>query len=176
MTKKRIILLTFTILIVFSLVFTAAANPWKARFKVRNQTEQDIIIILVPIEEEGEYYSQLVVPAYNVEDENEAARAIKDIEELRENQSTKFTIERSLYEAEVFACGMRAKGTIDLTRNLKLNFTPCEDMAEYWRKKYHGEPSMEKPNWFKGPGMSEWRFVYGVPPESLDWEYVDDLD
>ena len=83
---------------------------------------------------------------------------------------------KDIYQAEVFACGMRAKGEIDLTRNLKLNFTACDDMAEYWRPKYHGEPSMEKPNWFKGPGMSEWRFVYGVPPEPFDWEYVDDLD
>ena len=154
----------------------AAANPWKARFKVINQTQQDIYLILKSMEKDGEYYPQLVVRRFNVEKEDEADRVVIDEDDLRANQTTKFTIVKDIYEAEVFACGMRAKGEIDLTRNLKLNFTACDDMAEYWRPKYHGEPSMEKPNWFKGPGMSEWRFVYGVPPEPFDWEYVDDLD
>ena len=174
MAKQRLILLTLTLLILFSLVMIAAANPWKAQFKVRNQTPEDIYLILYPaLEEEGIIYPQLRVDAFDLE---ESEKTLYDRDELVELQSTRFTIVRDVYKAEVQACGMRAVGTIDLTRNLKLNFTPCEDMASYWKPKYLGEPSMEKPNWFRAPGMSDWRFVFQVPPEPVDYEFVEEAD
>jgi len=85
-----------------------------------------------------------------------------------ENNTSMFTIEREIYYARIVACGVVMDGTIDLTRNLKLNITPCYSMLRYEDPRYLGEPSMEKPNWFRAPGMSLWRFQYTLPKVDLE--------
>jgi hypothetical protein len=71
-----------------------------------------------------------------------------------------FTIERKVYEAQVYACGVTATGKIDLTRNLLLNFVACDQWWQTSHPRFLGEPSQEKPNWFMTPGMADWRFVF----------------
>ena len=177
MKKQRVILVVITLLFILAVFSLIAANPWRARFKVINLTDADIFIILHPESEDGTDYPQLIARTAPEQDEDED-EVVSDnpTDEIREDATTVFTIDKDTYTAEVIACGMRAQGTIDLTRNLKLNFTECEKMAQYWTPKYHGEPSMEKPNWFKAPGMIEWRFVYEVPPEPIDWEFLGDIE
>ncbi|MCK4976886.1 MAG: hypothetical protein KAS36_08140 [Anaerolineales bacterium] len=110
-----------------------AANEWPARLVVRNQTDADVILSL-------DYpYSWLVVAP---------------------GTTTEFHIEKGVYNALVTACGETASGVMDLEHNLKLNFTACDLWANDDTPKYLGEPTMEKPNWFKSPGTAEWRFQY----------------
>lgn len=118
-----------------------AANPWPARLTVINQTGEDIYISM-------EYpYTWLVVKADDETDDNDKPTTI-------------FTIERDVYDARVIACGMTAVGKIDMNRNLRLNFTPCNLWYQVDTPKYLGEPSQEKPNWFRTPGMADWQFYY----------------
>lgn len=123
----------------------AAANPWPARLTVINQTGDDIYISL-------DYpYPWLVVKA-------------GDSLLAEEKPTTIFTIERGVYNAQVTACGMTALGKIDLNRNLLLNFTACDQWFQDSAPKYLGEPSQEKPNWFRTPGTADWQLR--VEPES----------
>jgi hypothetical protein len=48
-----------------------------------------------------------------------------------------------------------------MNHQLLLNFVPCEEMIQDWSPRFWGEPSMEKPNLYKGPSSAiGWRFVY----------------
>jgi hypothetical protein len=132
-------------MVVLSLVvlILAAANPWLARLTVINQTGEDIYISM-------DYpYTWLTVKADDDLGDDEKPKTI-------------FTIERDVYNARVFACGMTATGKINMDRNLRLNFTPCELWPQTDTPKYLGEPSQEKPNWFRTPGMAEWQFYYSA--------------
>ena len=169
MNKRRVLLIVITVLFILSAVALSGANQWRAKFNVRNRTGEDIYIILQSQSEDGTDYPQLIAYGHVPEEDEDGDVIMTDEDEIKASETTKFTIDRDYYAAEIIACGMRASGEIDLTRNLKLNFTECEKMAQYWTPKYHGEPSMEKPNWFKAPGMIDWRFVYEVPPEELDY-------
>ncbi|MEN6298454.1 MAG: hypothetical protein ABFD51_00880 [Anaerolineaceae bacterium] len=74
---------------------------------------------------------------------------------------SRFDIERKTYSAEVTACGTTTTwGALDMRQNLRLTFTPCDSMKQWWTPKYWGEPSQEKPN-FYNDGSFEW-----TPP---DW-------
>lgn len=135
------------IVIVMSLIvlLLVAANPWPARLTVINQTGEDIYISM-------DYpYTWLVVKAGD------------DLLD-EEKPTTIFTIERDVYDARVIACGMTAVGKIDMSRNLRLNFTACDQWYQDTTPKYLGEPSQEKPNWFRTPGTADWQFYY--EPES----------
>jgi hypothetical protein len=91
-----------------------------------------------------------------------------NIEQFKKENTTLFTIERKIYEARLIGCGVVMDGTMDLTTNLHLNITPCMDMIRYDDPKYLGEPTFEKPNWFRAPGMGNWRFRYFLPEVDLD--------
>ena len=133
------------IVVVLSLaaLLLVAANPWPARLTVINQTGEEITISM-------DYpYTWLVVKSEVDPDEEDSPTTI-------------FTIERDIYEAQVTACGMTAVGRIDMNRNLRLNFTPCELWFQEGAPKFLGEPSQEKPNWFRTPGMADWQFDYSV--------------
>jgi len=175
MKKQRIIMVVVTSLFILAVFSLIAANPWKARFKVINLTDADIFIILQSESEDGTDYPQLIARTAPKRDKVEVVSDNPN-DKIREDATTLFTIDRDTYMAEVVACGMRARGIIDLTRNLKLNFTECEKMAQWGTPKYHGEPSMEKPNWFKAPGMINWRFVYEVPPAPIDGELLEEIE
>ena len=143
MKKFTLIILTLLLL----MVSLTAANPWKARLTIINQTKEPIYISM-------EYpYTWLRVPYIEIIDVTKKPRTV-------------FTIERGVYQdVEIYACGAIAKGTMDLTRNLRLNFTDCDQMLRSDKPQYLGEPSMEKPNWFREPGMAGWRFVFSTPVE-----------
>jgi len=125
-----------TVLVIALLALVAvtlvAAHEFPSTLTVINKTEGNVIISL-------EYpYSFLVV---------------------RQIPTKKFTIERDTYDAIVTACGETTNGTMNLEHNLKLNFTPCP-AGPNQRSKYLGEPTMEKPNWNREPGVADWRFLY----------------
>jgi hypothetical protein len=114
-------------------VILVAANSFPATLTVINKTDGNVIISL-------EYpYSFLVVkPA----------------------TTHQFTIARAKYVSVVTACGATTTGTMNLNHNLKLNFTPCAAWGNKNTPKYLGEPTMEKPNWNRHPGVDDWRFDY----------------
>ena len=128
---KKLILLTFvSVLLAAGLT---SASPFLARFVVLNQTEETIYISM-------DYpYSWLAVPA---------------------GEKVTFTVERDVYDAKVYACGLEVSGTIDMSRNLHLNFTPCYSMMQTDLPKYIGEPSMEKVNFYRSPGTADWQFKF----------------
>jgi hypothetical protein len=128
---KKLIL--FSIVLAILVLSLSAANAFQTRFIVLNQTAEDIYFQM------AYPYTNLKVPAGEV---------------------VEFTINRAMYgDVKVYACGLEVKGTLDLTRNLKLNFTPCEYMFQVDTPKYLGEPSMEKVNFFLVPGIG-WQFRY----------------
>ena len=47
-----------------------------------------------------------------------------------------------------------------MIKKIMLTFPPCEEMFRTDKPKYLGEPSMEKPNWFRAPGMADWQFKF----------------
>jgi hypothetical protein len=97
-----------------------------------------------------------------------------------------FDITRKTYSAVVTACDTTTtSGAMDLRTNLRLVFTGCDSMKQWWTPKYWGEPSMEKVNfynngtdfewappddgwygsgWFKGDGGHAFYFQYSVLP------------
>ncbi len=127
--------------------FLTAASPFPARFTVYNQTGSDIFIRLTDVKTGNPDYPLLTVTKDGT---------VKDAE----RPTTIFTVERKVYEAQVFACGVNATGKIDLTRNLLLNFVACDQWWQTDHPRFRGEPSQEKPNWFLTPGMADWRFVF----------------
>lgn len=133
---------TFFILIIFVLIASAlvAANPWKSRLVIINKTGEEIHIFM-------EYpYTWLKVPYIEPENKSDKPRTI-------------FTIERDIYtDVEISACGYSAVGTMNLNRNLQLTFVPCDEMIQYDKPRFLGEPSLEKPNWFREPGMANWQW------------------
>jgi hypothetical protein len=163
--KRYTLVIAVLVLVVFAATMLAA-NPFKARFRIINQTEDDIYIILQSQRDDGEIYPQLIAFALKPEEVEEKLEELE--EDPKELYTTEYTIVRDVYEARVIACGYVAEGTMDLRTNLRLNFTQCEQMPNYTTKKYLGEPTMEKPNWFRAPGMINFRFVYEVPPMKID--------
>lgn len=130
-------------------MFLTAASPFPARFTVINQTDSDIFIVLSDTKSGNLDYPQLKITQDGT---------LEDAE----RPTTVFTIERKVYDAQVFACGEVAMGQIDLTRNLQLNFVECDEWGQTSHPRFLGEPSQEKPNWFLAPGMADWRFVFPV--------------
>ncbi len=128
--KKGLLVLVVLLIMVVILV---AANPFPATLTVKNKSDQNVIISM-------EFpYSFLVVGP---------------------NSTAKFTIEREVYNAQVTACGKTKSGTVDMNHNLKLTFTPCAAWGNKSAPRFPGEPSMEKPNWNRDPGVTKFRFAY----------------
>jgi len=139
----------FILLGVALFVLLTAASSFPSRFTVINQTGADIYVILSDFKSGAPDYPLLTITSEgNVKD--------------ADKPTTVLTIERKVYDAQVYACGKVAMGQIDLTRNLLLNFVSCDQWSQTSHPRFLGEPSMEKPNWFMQPGMADWRFVF--PP------------
>lgn len=128
--KKAILII---LVLIVAAVILVAANPWPARLEVINRSEQGVIVNM------GYPYSYLHIPA---------------------GGSRTFTIERDVYIAAVTACGVTKNGTIDMTKNLRLTFTPCGGMKHTDAPRYPGERGMEKPNWERPPTNTDWQFLY----------------
>jgi hypothetical protein len=139
-------------LVVFAVVLAAlllsAVNPWPAILSVGNYTGANVYFTL-------KYHGvQEYFLTATPEGNSESWRI------------SKFDIVRKTYSAKVTACDTTTTwGTMRLTRNLWLNFTPCDAMKQWWTPKYWGEPSMEKPNFFTD-GSKE-----AAPPNSTKFGY-----
>ncbi len=181
MKNSRIMLIPFFVLIVFLLLALTAANPWKARLNIVNLTGKDIFLVLS--DENGPVYSQLRIPGDPTPPPTpiptqgpkptpggnpQPTATAFDLAQYRSDNTTMFTIERKVYFARLVACGVVMDGTMDLTHNLHLTITSCLDMVKYDSPKYLGEPMFEKPNFFRVPGMANWRFRYFLPEVDLE--------
>jgi hypothetical protein len=165
-TTKYFSKIAFAILVVAMFALTAA-NPFPARLSMINQTGENIYLYLRDSKGELVYYLTITGKA---QPDNWLSLSMSDREQFRKDNTSDFTIERETYAAEIYACGLVMEGKMDLTRNLQLNITPCEDMLRTDAPRYKGEPSMEKPNWFLEPGMSDWRFKF-IPLEVAPKDY-----
>ncbi|MFZ5808937.1 MAG: hypothetical protein ACOY16_06625 [Chloroflexota bacterium] len=81
-----------------------------------------------------------------------------------------FDIERRQYSAQVTACETTTTwGRMNMLTNLRLTFTPCESMRQFWTPKYWGEPTMEKPNF--------WNWAYWTKTTRGNfWQHVPEND
>ena len=64
-----------------------------------------------------------------------------------------FTVEREEFVRQTWACGLYGKGTLDMSSQVKLNFTPCGIGAVN-----SGEPTQEKVSLYDSPGGMYWRY------------------
>jgi len=136
-------------LVIFGVLLAAlllsAVSPWPSVLTVNNWTGDNIYLTLKYRGEQKYFLTATHVgnsDFYNV---------------------SIFDIVRRTYSAQVTACETTTVwGRMNLNANLRLSFTPCESMKQWWTPKYWGEPGMEKPNfWNTGVGGVEY-----TPP---DW-------
>jgi hypothetical protein len=181
-TNRGTIFILAILVIIVALMGITAANPWKAKLRIINQTGDDIFLNLYDMETGlKKYYLRIsgepepdptATPDADFKPTPGVTPTVTPTPYLWEvwveNNTSMYTIEREIYYARIVACGVVMDGTMDLTRNLKLNITPCYSMFRYTDPRYLGEPSMEKPNWFRAPGMSLWRFQYVLPKIDLE--------
>ena len=66
-----------------------------------------------------------------------------------------YTVERGTYKHTTFSCGLTAFGTVDLTSQLRLTFTPCPGAAPN-----SGAPTLEKVHIDDAPVGAAFRFQY----------------
>ncbi|HZD58473.1 MAG TPA: hypothetical protein VE136_17195 [Anaerolineales bacterium] len=131
MKKRTIVMTILALLFVFSLtVGTAFAQEELVPLKIRNDTDQNVFITLVG---EGTIYGLAVGP----------------------NSSRDFSVRRGTYEHTTFSCGTSASGTIDMSRQLRLIFTPCAGAPPNG-----GEPSIEKVHLTDTPEGKLWQYQY----------------
>lgn len=64
-----------------------------------------------------------------------------------------FTVEKGEYIRQTWACSLHAQGTLDLSSQVKLNFTPCDQEAVN-----AGEPTQEKVSLYDSPTSTLWRY------------------
>jgi hypothetical protein len=177
--RKTVFIIVSLLVLTLILIFLTAASPNKTRLRILNQTGEEIFLVLTD-KETGLIAYNLRIPGEPMPDPTQTPTAgpkpTKDpsatptilptafnIDRFKEENTTMFTMERKSYYARLVACGVVMDGDINLTTNLHLNITPCYDMLNYDAPKYLGEPTFEKPNWFRTTGMANWRFRYFLP-------------
>lgn len=101
--------------------------------EIRNRTDQTVTLLLLSAE--GAQTYSLSVPA---------------------GISKMFTVEAGVYNHTTFACGGSAIGVVDISRRLRLVFTPCAGAAPN-----SGAPSLEKVHLTDAPEGKAWFFQYG---------------
>jgi len=143
-------------LIIFGVLLAAlllsAVSPWPAVLTVVNYTGDNIYITL-KFRGEQKYFLT-ATPKGNSET----------------YYVSRFDIVRRRYSATVTACGTTGKGGMNFVSNVRLVFTGCEAMKQWWTPKYWGEPTMEKPNfWNFGT------FLQHVPENDphYGWQWYD---
>ena len=126
------------ILVLVAAFLLSAVSPWPAVLSVWNYTGENIYFRL-KYRGEQKYFLTAT---------NEGNSSSYHL--------SKFDIVRRTYSGnEVTACETTTTwARFNLNSNLRLNFTPCEAMKQYWTPKYWGEPGMEKPN-FWNDGSNE---------------------
>ena len=139
-------------IVIFSILLAAivlsAVNPWPAQLKVWNWTGDNIYFRLSYRGEQK--YFLTATPQGNTDT----------------YRFSLFEVARKKYKSEVSACGVTTTGSIDLNNNLKLTFTDCAMMRQFWRPLYWGEPGMEKPNFYQDVNVYQWNreCVWVDPP------------
>ena len=131
--KKRNVLITIVaVLFALFLMTTAAAAQEEdlVRLTIDNRTDQSVALALTG--PAANYY--LVVGAGTMR---------------------VFTVERDVYDHTTHACGISASGTVDITRQLRLNFTPC-----FGPPPNQGTPSLEKIFLTESPTKNGWQYKY----------------
>lgn len=155
--NKRVVI--FVVLLASMLLSAAAA--WPATLTVWNYTGDNVYIKL-------EKYGVMKYFLTATVEGNSADR----------NKSV-FDIDRKTYDATVTACGVTtSSGLMDINTNLRLVFTSCDAMKQFWTPKYWGEPSQEKVNffvdgdviWKKTVGGTDWyKDMDGEPGPLTGW-------
>lgn len=141
--NKRLII--FVILI--AALALSAVNPWPSILVIRNWSGSNVYIRLTYRGEQK--YFLTATPEGN-----------SDV-----YYESRFDVVRRRYTAELTACDTTTKwARLDMDHNMRLSFTACESMKQYWTPKYWGEPSMEKPNMWT-PGSTFGQHV----PENDPW-------
>jgi hypothetical protein len=158
--KRGLSIIVLTILFILSTTLIAA-NPWPARLTLINQTGDNLYLWLFADNE------KTILDYYFVVDGDPLPRPIPkgfNFALYRKENTVTFHLERKVYTAWILGCGVMMEGKMDVTKgNLQLNITPCSDMIRFDKPRYLGEPTLEKPNWFREPNMLNWRFKYILP-------------
>ena len=133
-TKRFFVTLMIALLAIFLLTSVAAAQEEAdlVRLTVDNRTDQTVALGLTGVEEGAAYY--LVVGA---------------------GTERVFTVVRDDYTHTTLACGLTATGTVDINRQLFLNFTSC-----FGPPANQGEPGLEKIFLTESPTKTPWQFQY----------------
>ena len=139
---KRKLYLTFVLVLILSLASLSAAfaqdeEAGLFRVEVRNRTHQPVSLSLAG-RELGRSYLLTVAPG----------------------SSRTFTLREDLYDQTSFACGDSASGTLDVTHQLRLVFTPCPGNAPN-----PGAPTLEKVHLTDSPKGVKWSYQYGRLPQ-----------
>ena len=132
-------------LIIFGVLLAAlllsAVSPWPATLRVWNFTGDNIYITL-------KFNGQQVYFLTATPDGNSPFQYLSVFDITRRNN----------YAAQVTACGTTTTwGKLNMITNLRLTFTGCESMRQFWTPKYWGEPTMEKPNFWN---WADWGKTY----------------
>lgn len=162
--KHRSISLVVLALIMVLSTVLIAANPWPSRLTIINQTSDNLYIWMFEDSEKEmlKYYMDMQGTTL--------PRPIPfgfNFGQFRKDNTSVFTVDRQVYTVWLMGCGVMMEGQLDMSTNVQLNVTPCEDMVRYDNPRYLGEPTLEKPNWFRSPGAANWRFKYILPKVNL---------
>jgi hypothetical protein len=130
-------ILAFTLVLALALLlapmaFAQEEEPVLFRVDIRNQTDQTVSLSLVGTD---------VFAAYALVVGPDSSRV--------------FTVREGNYTHSTFACGESATGTLDVTQQLRLVFTPCFGSATN-----AGEPTIEKIHLNDAPDGAFWRYQY----------------
>jgi len=151
------------ILVVLAAFVLSAAAPWPAILTVVNYTGGNVYFAL-KFRGEQKYFLT-ATPQGNSAD----------------YYVSRFDITRRTYSAQVTACDVTTTwGRLNINANLRLVFTDCVSMQQYWTPKYWGEPGMEKPNFYDvdggehGPPWGTWwgSRNWKCPGTSGTWCYL----
>lgn len=131
-TKSYFVSLLLVLMALLLLTTAAAAQeePDRVRLTIDNRTDQVVALSLTG--PEARYYLAV-------------AAGTKQI----------FTVVRDEYTHITLACGQTATGTVDISRQLQLNFTSC-----YVQPANQGEPGIEKIFLTESPTKTQWQYQY----------------
>lgn len=134
--KRPIFILLIFLLLAALLPASGLAAAEDARVfavNLRNQGDQQVDLVLVAQDGPGVY--RLSVAA---------------------GDERTYTVLEGMYDQVTYACGEAATGTLDVSQQLRLTFTPCTGPAAN-----AGAPSMEKIHLSDTPSGLSWRYQYG---------------
>jgi hypothetical protein len=136
---KKLSLATVLILVA-SLVLASSALAWENGeggglfpLEIRNMTNGSVNLVLV--KEDGSKTYSLTVAG---------------------DTSQRFTLEGGTYRQFSYACGKSASGSLAMTAQVRLIFTPCAGLAPN-----AGAPTMEKVHLTDAPTGKKWHYQYG---------------